>query len=290
MNDKATIFIADDATFIRDLIKKTLRTEYPNSEIHEVADGKKAMTNLKKLKQVDLILCDWEMPEFSGEEVLQWVRNESDLKDTQFIMVTSRGDKSHIVAAAQAGVSDYLVKPFKGDQLIQKIDKALKKCGRLSVAKKRGGAASSSQGFAAESASILSGNSAEIKPSDSPTTSKESPASKTAPPTKLKQMAKAIFRIEGVANDCLLESLSQQKALILIRRDDDNPLKLFSQAVIDFALPNDSNAVARINTYIYKLERAEDNFDSRFIRAGLQIVDEDNDKAAFIQNFLSQST
>ena len=76
-------------------------------------------------QNVDLILCDWEMPEMSGLELLTWCRAQENLKTTPFIMVTSRGDKENVVQAIQAGVSDYIGKPFSNDQLVAKIKKAL---------------------------------------------------------------------------------------------------------------------------------------------------------------------
>jgi DNA-binding response OmpR family regulator len=77
------------------------------------------------------VLCDWEMPEMSGLELLTWCREQDNLKTMQFIMVTSRGDKENVVQAIQAGVSGYVSKPFTNEQLLTKVKQALNKVGKL---------------------------------------------------------------------------------------------------------------------------------------------------------------
>ena len=74
-------------------------------------NGRKAQQMLAR-ERFDLILCDWEMPEMSGLELLTWCRTQDALKAVPFIMVTSRGDKENVVQAIQAGVSDFIGKPF----------------------------------------------------------------------------------------------------------------------------------------------------------------------------------
>ncbi|HET8706599.1 MAG TPA: response regulator, partial [Pseudomonadales bacterium] len=70
---KLNILVIDDATFIRDLIKKNIRDHFPNVTLHEALDGKKAQSLLRS-NTFDLILCDWEMPEMNGEELCVWLR------------------------------------------------------------------------------------------------------------------------------------------------------------------------------------------------------------------------
>ncbi len=111
---KVSALVVDDAPFIRDLMKKGLRDNFPGLHIEEAVNGRKAQQLLSR-QNVDLILCDWEMPEMSGLELLTWCRAQENLKTTPFIMVTSRGDKENVVQAIQAGVSDYIGKPFSND-------------------------------------------------------------------------------------------------------------------------------------------------------------------------------
>ena len=101
---KVSVLVVDDATFIRDLVKKGLRDNFPGVQIEEAINGRKAQQMLSR-QVIDLILCDWEMPEMSGLELLTWCREQDNLKTTPFIMVTSRGDKENVVQAIQAGVS-----------------------------------------------------------------------------------------------------------------------------------------------------------------------------------------
>jgi CheY-like chemotaxis protein len=88
---KVSVLVVDDAPFIRDLVKKSLRNHFPGIHIEEAINGRKAQQMLAK-QDFDLILCDWEMPELSGLELLSWCRSEERLKTTPFVMVTSRGD------------------------------------------------------------------------------------------------------------------------------------------------------------------------------------------------------
>ena len=93
------ILVVDDASFIRDLIRRTVRNQLPEVEVEEAINGKRAQTLLNKAR-FDLILCDWEMPEINGLQLLQWLRsNERDegVAPAPFIMVTSRCDKRNVV-------------------------------------------------------------------------------------------------------------------------------------------------------------------------------------------------
>lgn len=120
--------VIDDAAFIRDLIKKALRDNFPGSTVHDSNSAKRAMAMTKSLRY-DIILSDWEMPEMSGEEFLVWLREQEHYASTPFIMVSSRSEKEYIVKAIQAGVSDYIGKPFTAEDLVAKINKQLQKIG-----------------------------------------------------------------------------------------------------------------------------------------------------------------
>ena len=143
-----SVLIVDDATFIRDLIKKVLRANFPKWKVEEAEDGRKAMAALKA-RSIDLVLCDWEMPEMSGLELLQWMRQEDNLKKTPFVMITSRSDRKHVVYAVQEGVNEYIGKPFNNEQLLTKINKVLQRYFK-NIPTKPGGA-----GGMNDSASVL---------------------------------------------------------------------------------------------------------------------------------------
>ena len=127
---KVSVLVVDDASFIRDLVKKCLRNYFPGIRIEDAVNGKKAQALLAR-EAFDLVLCDWEMPEMSGLELLTWCREQDNLKTMPFVMVTSRGDKENVVQAIQAGVSGYVSKPFTNEQLLTKVKQALNKVGKL---------------------------------------------------------------------------------------------------------------------------------------------------------------
>ena len=175
---KVTVLVVDDASFIRDLVKKGLRDHFPGIQIEEAINGRKAQQMLARTP-VDLILCDWEMPEMSGLELLTWCRAQDTLKTTPFVMVTSRGDKENVVQAIQAGVSDYIGKPFSNDQLVTKVKKQLARAGKMEAPAGAPPKMLSSGGFANDSLAALTGGKAEVvKPAAAPKA-----AAKPAAPT-----------------------------------------------------------------------------------------------------------
>lgn len=117
------VLVVDDSSVMRQIIKKNLK-ELGFTEPIEADNG---TVGLKKAAEqaVDLIISDWNMPNMTGLEFLKAVRADDKLKGTNFIMVTSEADKDKIVEAVQAGVNQYIVKPFSAVQLEEKI-KAMK--------------------------------------------------------------------------------------------------------------------------------------------------------------------
>ena len=111
------VLVVDDAAFIRDLVKKAIREMYPSFNIQEAVDGRKAQAILKKTA-IDVVLCDWEMPEMSGLELITWMREDERYLKTPFMMITSRGERDHVIKAVTAGVSDYIGKPFTREHFV----------------------------------------------------------------------------------------------------------------------------------------------------------------------------
>ena len=164
------VAVIDDATMIRDLVKKFIRQNFPDARVFEADNGMNAVSMLKR-QPVDIILCDWEMPKMDGEELLRWVRQQEHIKDKPFIMVTSRGDKEFVQKAIASKVSDYLVKPFNNKQFLEKIYKACRRHGVKLPALTA--AAKITSGGGGDSLAVLTGN--------QPTTIKKSAPVKTAP-------------------------------------------------------------------------------------------------------------
>jgi two-component system chemotaxis response regulator CheY len=115
----ARILVADDSSTMRKIILRSLNAVGVPGAV-EASDGEEAINQFKP-GEFDMVLTDWNMPGKSGLEVVQEIRKQ----DTKvpIIMVTTEAEKSRVMEAIQAGVSDYLVKPFTADMLREKLEK-----------------------------------------------------------------------------------------------------------------------------------------------------------------------
>lgn len=122
MADKTMMIMSvDDFSTMRRIIK-TLLKQLGYDNVVEADDGTTAWEMLKSNK-VDFIISDWNMPKMTGLDLLKKVRSDERFKNTPFLMVTAEAEKDNIVQAVQAGVSNYIVKPFTADVLKQKMEK-----------------------------------------------------------------------------------------------------------------------------------------------------------------------
>lgn len=113
--------IVDDFSTMRRIIKNLLRDlGFTNTD--EADDGNTALPMLKSGKY-DFLVTDWNMPNMSGIDLLKKVRADENLKTLPVLMVTAEAKRDQIVAAAQAGVNGYVVKPFTAAVLKEKIEK-----------------------------------------------------------------------------------------------------------------------------------------------------------------------
>ncbi len=108
---------------MRRIIRNLLK-ELGFNNVEEAEDGAMA---LKKLRDggFDFVVSDWNMPNMDGLTMLQNVRADDALKDIPVLMVTAEAKKENIIAAAQAGASGYIVKPFTAATLDEKLNKIL---------------------------------------------------------------------------------------------------------------------------------------------------------------------
>lgn len=113
------VLVADDSSTMRKIILRSLTAVGVPGAV-EAADGEEAV-NLFNPGSFDLVLTDWNMPGKNGLEVVTEIRKQD--KDVPIIMVTTEAEKSRVLEAIQAGVSDYLVKPFTADTLREKLEK-----------------------------------------------------------------------------------------------------------------------------------------------------------------------
>ena len=115
------VLIVDDFATMRRILRNVLK-QIGFTNISEADDGKTALKKLKK-DNFDLILCDWNMPEMSGLELLNIVRSDDELKNIPFVMVTAEAQKDNIVEAVKAGVNNYVVKPFTAEKISEILQK-----------------------------------------------------------------------------------------------------------------------------------------------------------------------
>lgn len=114
-----TILIVDDFQTMRRIIRTALE-QLGFGKIEEAENGKAALSILKSRK-IDFIVSDWNMPEMMGIDLLRAVREDEKLKDLPFLMVTAESQKENVLEAVNAGVSNYIVKPFNKDTLEKKL-------------------------------------------------------------------------------------------------------------------------------------------------------------------------
>ncbi len=117
------IIIADDMGSMRGILKGALM-QGGFTDFTEVDNGQRLLETLRG-GRFDLIISDWDMPKMSGLEALNAVRADDRLKNIPFLMVTANAVKEKVETAIQAGVDDYLAKPFQPEMLNIKVKRLL---------------------------------------------------------------------------------------------------------------------------------------------------------------------
>jgi two-component system chemotaxis response regulator CheY len=122
--DKAMkVLIVDDYKTMLRIIRNLLKQIEVN-DVEEASEGSEALAKLRA-GNFGLVISDWNMAPMTGLELLQQVRQDTRLKATPFIMVTAESKTENVIAAKQAGVSNYIVKPFSAETLKEKIEKVV---------------------------------------------------------------------------------------------------------------------------------------------------------------------
>jgi two-component system chemotaxis response regulator CheY len=119
------VLVVDDQNSVRQMTRITLE-QIGIRHIHEAENGVTAMETAS-LQPLDLIISDYNMPEMDGLGLLRAVRGHPVARKVPFILLTGRGDRELVVKAANAGVNNYLIKPFTADTLRQKIEQVVGK-------------------------------------------------------------------------------------------------------------------------------------------------------------------
>lgn len=117
------ILVVDDyQTMLR--ILKNLLKQLGFHNVEQAVDGREALSKLNSVK-IDFIISDWNMEPMTGIELLKEVRGTEKLKHIPFIMVTAESKTENVIAAQQAGVSNYIVKPFNAETLKGKMESVI---------------------------------------------------------------------------------------------------------------------------------------------------------------------
>ena len=115
--------VIDDSGVMRRIHKNILlEHKIDESQIFEAENGEVAVKIAEK-EDIGLFLLDWNMPKLDGLKFVQIVRSIKKYEDTPIIMITSEAAKYNVVDAISAGVTNYVVKPIKGDILWEKISR-----------------------------------------------------------------------------------------------------------------------------------------------------------------------
>ena len=124
---KLRILVVDDFSTMRRIVRNLLK-ELGFTNVDEAEDGQVALQKLNSLP-FDFVVTDWNMPNMDGLTLLQNIRRSPHLKHLPVLMITAEAKKENIIAAAQAGASGYIVKPFTAATLNEKLTKIFEKLG-----------------------------------------------------------------------------------------------------------------------------------------------------------------
>ncbi|EON93502.1 response regulator receiver [Marinobacter lipolyticus SM19] len=282
--------VVDDASFVRDLVKRTLRQRFPVIETTDAQNGRRAQSLMSRTT-FDLILCDWEMPEMSGLELLQWMRKQPQYEKVPFIMITSRGDKDHVVEAVREGVSEYLGKPFSPDGLSKKIIKVMGR--KLKDVMDRSGKSMEGPADAfKESAALLTQKREsapapavpDVRPAASPLL-KKGGAGGEKPPASRGAMSAASVRFADYTLKSVVKDINLTEVRVIARSDQQFP-GILDQAVVDIEVAEDQ--MARLNGYVQQLQAVDKRQDTDFVSVTIRFVDEDPKKMEELSRFIAR--
>ncbi|WP_415886064.1 response regulator [Neptuniibacter sp. QD29_5] len=249
------VLIVDDARFIRDHVSRIVKEHFPEYQIDAAEDGDDGRSKMEATNY-DLILCDWEMPGMSGLDLLHWARQQQHYSDIPFIMVTSRGERDYVLKAIQAGVNDYMGKPFEDSQLVEKVKKYVGKRFESSAASRR------------KAAQMLAAGKS------------ESAAKQTKKPKGLAQL-----RISSGVLRCAIKDITLQQVKVMVKREEGIPV-LLEQVVVDIEQTK-GGKVAQMNGYISGLSANERSIETTFIGVDVQFMDNDPEKLEVLTSYIS---
>ena len=307
------ILVVDDARFIRDLVRKAVKAQYPTAQVDDAADGLQAQSKMKS-GTYHVLLCDWEMPNMSGLELLQWMRTEERYEKVPFMMITSRSEKSHIVKAVEAGVNDYIGKPFNNEQLGTKLARLIYKFYKFSPkqtarqaqqsdnASLLTGASSPARAApstpSADNASLLTGG-APSKPKAPPKAQDgasllagAAPSAQLVDKPKVKKAANKSVALAHVRTSqgqelrCIVKDINLNEMMLVVKREQGVPT-LFDQVVVDI-VSKAEDIVARVNCFVCSLSSPDKSVAGEMFNMMVRYEDEDPEKLEALSKFVAK--
>ncbi len=118
------ILVVDDMTTMRRIVKNILK-QLGFANIEEAENGQEALQKLRA-EPFGFVVSDWNMPVMTGIDMLRAIRADPQLKTLPVLMVTAEAQQANLVEAIQAGVSNYIVKPFTAETMQEKLQKIFK--------------------------------------------------------------------------------------------------------------------------------------------------------------------
>ena len=120
------LLIVDDSKIVRRVLTNTMKRYFEKSEfkelnLFEAEDGLIAMDVMNK-ETIDIILLDWNMPNMTGEEVVEAVRANREWNKTRIVMATTEGSKASVLKMIKKGANGYMVKPFNEEAIYKTMD------------------------------------------------------------------------------------------------------------------------------------------------------------------------
>lgn len=119
-----TFLVVDDSVTMRRIVINSLKN-IGYEDVVEASDGKEAISRLMTNEAINFVITDWNMPNYSGLDLTKMIRQDPKFANLPILMVTTRGVKEDILQALQAGVNNYIVKPFTPQILKEKIEQIL---------------------------------------------------------------------------------------------------------------------------------------------------------------------
>jgi two-component system chemotaxis response regulator CheY len=116
---KTKVLVVDDSRAMR-MILRGIMTDL-GFEVAEAAHGREALDHLRSHLDTTLALVDWNMPEMSGLDLIEAVRNDPSFNDLRMMMVTTETELTNVERALRAGANEYIMKPFSKEAIVEKL-------------------------------------------------------------------------------------------------------------------------------------------------------------------------